>query len=119
MNVVIDPVAPHLSLSRIGPARTAAAIAAKDAADRLLNTCYLLHGPTWLDIFEDDERAEMEEKAKRATAELCLYANMAGGDASAFVRGIADALYESPERDRPAAEALDLIRTTEFQRRAA
>jgi len=118
MNVVIDPIAPHLSPSRIAPARTAAAIAARDAAERPLNTCYLLHGPTWFDIFDDDERTEMGEKAKCTAAELCLHANMAEGDASDFARGIANTLYESPERGHSAEVALNLIRTTGFQRKA-
>lgn len=117
MNTNINPCAPHLAHPGIGAARTAAAIAAADAVDRLLNSMFLAYPPTYLEgVFE---REECLDRAELTARELCDYAALAGENPTFFLRDIAQIHCDSPDRDRSIAEALVLLDRISGHRRAA
>ena len=113
MNTSFDPCAPHLAHSRLGVARTAAAIAAADAATRLLSRLYVASN-----LAEPGERDDVVSGARMVASELCDYAALTPETPAYILRSIAQIHHGSPEYDRPIAEAIELVAQVANQRSA-
>lgn len=114
MNTHINPCAPHLALPHLGVVRTAAAIAATDAAERLLGHLYV-----GINIAESHEYREIERRARGVAEELCGYAALAEESAAFFLRSVAQIHYDNPQYNHPIVEGLVLLGQISGQRRVA
>ena len=115
--MIIGLRAPDLVHATPGTLHAAAAIAAADAADRLLDIISLDHSIGHLGDAED--RAHSRDLADSTARELCGYAALAAEPAIFFLREIAKIYRSDPDRDRATAEAITLLDQVSSQRRAA